>query len=164
MLHEYVPQKENNGSCVVFNRIMQSLHKFCVLPASLGAQQLREALVSTSNDTISSLCNADIMKLSYEPVSGQFPPNPSHMRAITAALSKRVALIQGAPGTGKTLVSGSIAKSAAAGLNTNHMRVVFAGADSNSALDNLQDSILNAGVQSLLRCGKKDRIRKDLRS
>ena len=78
--------------------------------------------------------------------------------AIMPSARLRSAQCLGAPGTGKTLVSGSIAKSAAAGLNTNHMRVVFAGADSNSTVDNLQDSILNAGVQSLLRCSKKDRI------
>eukprot|EP01064_Diplonema_japonicum_P039390 TRINITY_DN9858_c0_g2_i3.p1 TRINITY_DN9858_c0_g2~~TRINITY_DN9858_c0_g2_i3.p1 ORF type:complete len:1820 (+),score=296.27 TRINITY_DN9858_c0_g2_i3:167-5461(+) len=83
--------------------------------------------------------------------------NGSQQDALRTALTKRVSLIHGPPGTGKTHTSIAILKSwLATGLGP-----VLATSDSNTAVDNLVSGLIAAGV-NVVRLGRPEAVRQDL--
>jgi hypothetical protein len=84
--------------------------------------------------------------------------NGSQQAAVTAGLRRRLTLVQGPPGSGKTATALQLVRLwLAAGV-----RPVLCCSDSNTACDNLLAGLLDIGVRSVVRIGRPDAVRPDL--
>ena len=86
--------------------------------------------------------------------------NPSQIRAISGAVTRRVTLVQGPPGTGKTHTALRILtwwlRSMSHGTGP-----VLATSDSNIAVDNMLEGLIKLGIR-VVRLGRPDRVRPEL--
>ena len=86
--------------------------------------------------------------------------NPSQIRAISGAVTRRLTLVQGPPGTGKTHTALRILtwwlRSMAHGTGP-----VLATSDSNIAVDNMLEGLVKMGIR-VVRLGRPDRVRPEL--
>ena len=91
--------------------------------------------------------------------------NPSQENAISAALTQRLTLIHGPPGTGKTFVTCEIVhqlvhKMRAEADGDNKCKILVA-AETNNAVDNLTQKLVTLNMR-VVRVGKKNQIAKHL--
>ena len=85
--------------------------------------------------------------------------NPSQLGALESAMSRRVTIIQGPPGTGKTHTAvATLTQLAREGRGP-----ILATAESNVAVDNLLEGLLNLGVRAV-RIGRPVKVREALRT
>ena len=85
--------------------------------------------------------------------------NPSQLTALESAMSRRVTIIQGPPGTGKTHTAvATLTQLAREGRGP-----ILATAESNVAVDNLLEGLLNLGVRAV-RIGRPVKVREALRT
>ena len=84
--------------------------------------------------------------------------NSSQQKAFEKAISQRLTLIQGPPGTGKTFTATRIL----AHLCQTAGQTILATAESNVAVDNLLEGLLDHGVKAL-RIGRPVKVRDSLR-
>tara|TARA_B100001750_G_scaffold242926_1_gene257198 strand:+ start:758 stop:2773 length:2016 start_codon:yes stop_codon:yes gene_type:complete len=84
--------------------------------------------------------------------------NNSQVTAFNAAMKNRLSLIQGPPGTGKTHTAVRILK----GWADQGTGPILAAADSNVAVDNLLEGLLNLGIKAV-RVGQPVKVRAQLR-
>ena len=84
--------------------------------------------------------------------------NPSQSEAFSKAMESRLSLIQGPPGTGKTHTAVRILAAWA----RNGAGPILAVADSNVAVDNLLEGLLELGVKAI-RLGQPVKVRESLR-
>tara|TARA_A100001037_G_scaffold137313_1_gene124225 strand:- start:1352 stop:3442 length:2091 start_codon:yes stop_codon:yes gene_type:complete len=84
--------------------------------------------------------------------------NESQINAFNAAMNQRLSLIQGPPGTGKTHTAVRILK----GWSEQVTGPILAAADSNVAVDNLLEGLLELGVNAI-RVGQPVKVRAQLR-
>ena len=84
--------------------------------------------------------------------------NPSQSKAFANAMEYRLSLIQGPPGTGKTHTAVRILAAWA----RNDAGPILAVADSNVAVDNLLEGLLEQGVKAI-RLGQPVKVRESLR-
>ena len=90
--------------------------------------------------------------------------NRSQTQAITAALRRRLTLIHGPPGTGKTHVACEIVCQLCRQLEKENSRVhTLVAAETNMAVDNLTRKLLQCGVR-VVRIGKRGLISPDVHS
>ena len=92
--------------------------------------------------------------------SGSF--NPSQQQAIAAALSQRLTLIHGPPGTGKTRVACEIVRCVCQQLAGKKMSCVLAVAETNMAADNLTRCLLQLNLR-VVRVGSQGQVSVDVR-
>lgn len=85
--------------------------------------------------------------------------NSSQKEAISSALNRRLTLIQGPPGTGKTTTATHLLQH----LALQDRGPLLATAESNVAVDNLLEGLLDLGVKAL-RIGRPVKVRENLRS
>ena len=84
--------------------------------------------------------------------------NPSQKEAMDAALKRKLTIIQGPPGTGKTHTAvATLAQLAREGRGP-----ILATAESNVAVDNLLEGLLEAGIRAV-RTGRPVKVRESLR-
>ena len=84
--------------------------------------------------------------------------NPSQKEAMDAALKRKLTIIQGPPGTGKT----HTAVATLAHLAREGRGPILATAESNVAVDNLLEGLLEAGIRAV-RTGRPVKVRESLR-
>eukprot|EP01059_Diplonema_ambulator_P036920 TRINITY_DN950_c0_g1_i2.p1 TRINITY_DN950_c0_g1~~TRINITY_DN950_c0_g1_i2.p1 ORF type:complete len:1900 (+),score=439.49 TRINITY_DN950_c0_g1_i2:41-5740(+) len=107
-----------------------------------------------NNDYVAQCCN-EVVRQDRGVIATKL--NGTQQEALHTALTKRVSLIHGPPGTGKTTTSIAVLKAwVAAGLGP-----VLATSDSNTAVDNLVTGLVAAGV-NVIRLGRPEAIRQDL--
>jgi hypothetical protein len=89
--------------------------------------------------------------------------NSSQQHALSLATTQRLTLVQGPPGTGKTATSLRILKwwvrSGVHGGGDNN--TILATSDSNTAVDNLLEALIGAGIRAV-RLGRPEAIRPEL--
>eukprot|EP01062_Namystynia_karyoxenos_P080089 TRINITY_DN856_c0_g1_i1.p1 TRINITY_DN856_c0_g1~~TRINITY_DN856_c0_g1_i1.p1 ORF type:complete len:976 (+),score=282.90 TRINITY_DN856_c0_g1_i1:97-2928(+) len=83
--------------------------------------------------------------------------NPSQYAAAEATFARRLTLIHGPPGTGKTHTTVALVRQWVAG----GLGPVLAASDSNTAVDNMVDGLARHGVR-VVRIGRPEAIRQDL--
>eukprot|EP00659_Diplonema_papillatum_P010226 gene10227-15725_t len=102
-------------------------------------------------------CSAQPAGNARRRVCGVEELNASQRDAVAHALTQRISLIHGPPGTGKTYTSVALVKSWLG----NNMGPVLATSDSNTAVDNLITGLSAAGL-SVARIGRPEATRADL--
>ena len=134
-----------------------------VHPAGLQCSSVQQAstlsCVSTQGDPLPmglEPCEDDALER-----SSQF--NPSQQRAIDAALSHRLTLIHGPPGTGKTHVACEIVRQVCLRSKEKGGRQspVLVAAETNMAVDNLARKLLNLGLR-VVRIGGEGHVSSDI--
>jgi len=127
-----------------------------------GASPLRELIFGQVKDIAGSagrVANLGGMEKRLVASSGHSKNlNGAQQIAFDTAMKSRLSLIQGPPGTGKTHTAVQILASwAKTGVGP-----ILAVADSNVAVDNLLEGMLNAGVKAI-RIGQPVKVRENLR-
>lgn len=84
--------------------------------------------------------------------------NESQQNAVEVAMQRRLTLIQGPPGTGKTHTAVHLLKQ----LADKGQGAIMASAESNVAVDNLLEGLLDLGVKAV-RIGRPVKVRENLR-
>ena len=85
--------------------------------------------------------------------------NESQKNAVSESINSRLSLIQGPPGTGKTFTAVHLLKQ----LSQMGKGPILACAESNVAVDNLLEGLVNIGVNAV-RIGKPVKVRESLRN
>lgn len=102
----------------------------------------------------------DLKEIKQELMKGQYPPNPSQMKAISAGINtKDVFLVMGPPGTGKTTV---ILEWAKYFIEKEHKRVLISS-QNNKAVDNVLSRIADEKKIDMIRIGSESKLQEEVK-
>ena len=120
---------------------------------------LRDLLLGQVHDPEESASSPPKISGKFQRVEpGDVMLNPSQKEAMDAALKRKLTIIQGPPGTGKTHTAvATLAQLAREGRGP-----ILATAESNVAVDNLLEGLLEAGIRAV-RTGRPVKVRESLR-
>ncbi|MBD35865.1 MAG: hypothetical protein CL512_03775 [Actinobacteria bacterium] len=124
-----------------------------------GGAPLRDLLLGLVYDPLeTAILGPELGGMNRKPMKRSEGLNSSQKIAYDAATSQRLTLIQGPPGTGKTHTAVRILEAWA----SQDIGTILAVADSNVAVDNLLEGLLDLGV-SAIRLGQPVKVRESLR-
>jgi len=144
---------------VTFNRQMDALHRICGEPEDLMwlSQILTSAEELGGIGNATGVCNAAPPDAGFPQSSLLDKVNTSQFEALKAASSRRMTLIQGPPGAGKTSTAIHLMRL----WRTLGKCPILASAESNIAVDNLVEGCIKAGL-NVTRVGRPDATSKHL--
>jgi superfamily I DNA and/or RNA helicase len=128
---------------------------------STGGTPLRDLILASLHDPATSAARPPEIKgktrINQTTIDNSL--NESQKNAVSESINSRLSLIQGPPGTGKTFTAVHLLKQ----LSQTGKGPILACAESNVAVDNLLEGLVNIGVNAV-RIGKPVKVRESLRN